>query len=191
MAGKELSDFLGAGDYDRFYELYHAMGEAMIARCSLIQTAFDVLLALLAHKPEIFPDAQMLADIQENNALMKEMAPALRKFYLPSHGKDLEQNIIQDMERWKPYDSAAWDEMLAQQAAVVHPFVQSARVQYDKIQARPISSSSEYAERVRQTVQNLGQYLNTLTRWYTTEELEYMLFHPHEYIQGRSPYGDV
>lgn len=188
MAGKELSDYLGTGDYDRFYQLFHGMGDAMIARCSLTHTSFYILQNLLAHEPETFPDKEVLADIQQAVSLTEGMSLVLRKFYWPYQSDDRRTDIPRSMERWLPYDSSAWDAMFAEHAAILHSLVQSVRAHFEKINAYSLGSSHN-TEKVQEILQSLRWYLDVLGRWCNTEEVEYMLFHSHEYIRGESPFG--
>jgi hypothetical protein len=190
MAGKNISAYLSARDYDHFYELFHAVSEVILSSCANVKGYCHVIQQLSAQDPEIFPDADALADLQAFTEFATEFGASMRRFFWPPISEDTHQNSIPSMERWQPYDPAAWDSMLAQMIAALHPLVQSARDHYERMISYP-PGQSQHAEKVQEILLAIGRHLNVLSRRCNPEEIETLLFRSSKDDGGLSPPGNI
>ena len=190
MAGKNIHDYLGAHDYDHFCELFHAVSELILSPCVNIKGYCQLIQPLSAQDPEIFSDAEALADIQAFFVFAKEFGISMRKFFWPPISEDVHQNGMLSMERWQSYDPAAWDNMLAQMIAALHPLIQAARVHYERMISYP-PGQSHHAEKVQEFLQAIGRHLNVLSQRCNPGEVETLLFRPSKDEGELSPFGNI
>jgi hypothetical protein len=190
MPGYDVCVYLGGPDYDRFYELFHAMSETILSTCVNIHGYCQMIQHLTAQDPEIFPDADAAAQLEAFTIFAKEFGVAMHRFYWPHTGEDSQQNRVLNMDRWKPYDAAAWDDMLAQMITVLEPLVQSALGYYETMISYPLGPSPR-AENVQQLLKEIGRYLDKLSRRCEPGVIEYFLFHSGDDEDYLSPYGNI
>jgi len=177
MAGKNIHDYLSPPDYDRFYELYHALTEVIASKCSAITGYSTMIRYLYSQDAEIFVNKGAAPDLEAFTIFAKEFGSAMHRFAWPRTSEDLQPNLMASMHRWSPYDGTAWDNMVAQMIAILQPFVVAARDHYEKLVAYRQGQSPQ-ADTIKQWLVNIGQYLEDLSRLCNPAEIESLFRFP-------------
>jgi hypothetical protein len=171
MAGKIIHDYLSPPSYDWFYELFHALTEVIASKCSAIHGYSTMIRYLYSQDAEIFAKEDAAPDLVAFTVFAKEFGSTMHRFAWPGTSEDLERNRMFSMDRWRPYDETAWDNMVAQMIAILQPFVVTARGHYEKLMAYRQGQSPQ-ADSVKKMLMTIGQYLDDLSHLCHPTEIE-------------------
>ena len=132
--------------YERFYTKFHDLSEQALGPCYYIRDSLTVIQSYAEKNPGLFPDPETQIQLKAFSALAREFGVTLRGFFWPRTSDDLHRDILLSLERWQPYNPAAWEAVMRQITARIVPYHDQAR---EHLQTLHATLQSQPAGRTR------------------------------------------
>lgn len=180
MAGKNIREFLDPPDRERFYELYHGLTEQIQLKVLAMHTYCQLLKLYSTQVPEFALEPVAAAHLEEFAAFVREFHTVESSFFFPKPATDTPHNHLASIQRWQPYDEAAWDTMVAQTIEMLQPFLAPARRHYE-IAISYAQGESWHWDALRDWLTKIDQSLNDLAQLNDSQKIEaFFRFHPKQ-----------
>lgn len=117
MPGPKTTQFLAPADYQTFYQLAHALSEAVLVRLHNISNHAHILKLICQTTPQATLSnpsvtSQVESMILQLHDAAKSMTEEVRHFFWPWLAHQGVNNGANE-KRWSPYDGSAWDRFFA------------------------------------------------------------------------------
>ena len=149
--------------YEHFYTKFHDLSEQALGPCYYIRDSLKVIQSYAEKNPGLFPDPETQIQLKAFSALAREFGVTLRGFFWPRTGDDLQRDILLSLERWQPYDQAAWETVLQQLTAMIVPYHAQAQgylqTLYTTLQSQPAGMTriQDFVTLIENHLQRLAQ----------------------------------
>jgi hypothetical protein len=139
MAGPQLTEYLAAGDMDRFTALIRRYNHDVLSRSGNMALGAELASKLLRKRSESVLVNPNMADLEASrfDALLQEvldLSQPIREFVWGGAPDDPEA-VFMRSQQWHPFDATVWDKFVADYIAFVRERVKQIEFSVQQIEA--------------------------------------------------------